>query len=192
VKILSLDDVAALLEWADPKVLLKPRVHPNGFIQLDLPDRHRLHVWPKQPIRAQKTRHTIHDHAFDMTSRVLRGSLVNLVYREMLGDSFTVYKASHGMGEETTLVTSGRKCGLWPEMSKSVAVGTSEEYSMEREVLHDSLPVGLTVTIMKKTMDYPRLTPRIMVPKGVEPDNEFQRERYLQADLWAIIDEALA
>lgn len=42
----------------------KPRVHPNGFIQLDISETDRLHVWhPSLPYR-QKTFSPVHNHIF--------------------------------------------------------------------------------------------------------------------------------
>jgi hypothetical protein len=38
-----------------------PRVHGNGFIQLDLPDGKRLHVWDED-IPRQKVNTSMHDH----------------------------------------------------------------------------------------------------------------------------------
>src|SRR5882672_5609107 len=60
----------------------RPRLHPNGFIQLDLTEdlSKRLHVWPDEPLQAQLTRHPIHDHSFDMKSEILAGCLANLIY----------------------------------------------------------------------------------------------------------------
>ena len=41
-----------------------PRVHPNGFIQLDLNAEGtlRLHVWPDGPFPKQRSDSTIHEH----------------------------------------------------------------------------------------------------------------------------------
>ena len=61
----------------------KPRVHPNGFIQLDLNQdaSMRLHVWPDESeghVPCQETKTTIHDHKFDMQSMIVYGSLKQL------------------------------------------------------------------------------------------------------------------
>ncbi len=57
-----------------------PRVHGNGFIQLDLTDRTRLHVWhPSVP--RQKVATQIHDHVFSFESCCIVGRLINVVYK---------------------------------------------------------------------------------------------------------------
>src|SRR5512146_542220 len=52
-----------------------PRVHGNGFIQLDITPTVRLHLWGDARIPRQRVATTIHDHAFGFTSRVVLGSL---------------------------------------------------------------------------------------------------------------------
>lgn len=82
----------------------QPRVHPNGFIQLDLekPDSERwhegkqaghsgadlrLHVWnpPGIELPHQDTINEIHDHVFDMRSTVVRGVLTQCLYEFVIG-----------------------------------------------------------------------------------------------------------
>lgn len=77
----------------------KPRVHPNGFIQLDLktPESEewhegkqaghsgadlRLHIWnpPGVELPHQDTVNEIHDHVFDMRSTVVKGMLIQRLY----------------------------------------------------------------------------------------------------------------
>src|SRR3546814_6146607 len=59
----------------------RPRVHGNGFIQLDLTERGRLHIWGAPRIPRQKTATPIHDHVFGFESTVAVGRPVNLVFR---------------------------------------------------------------------------------------------------------------
>src|SRR4051812_43978314 len=62
----------------------EPRVHPNGFIQLDLKPGLRLHVWDVQ-IKAQEPPTPVHDHIFDMRSQVLLGQIGQNVHHFELG-----------------------------------------------------------------------------------------------------------
>ena len=55
----------------------RPRVHGNGFIQLDLTDRRRLHVWGDHRIPRQSVPSTIHDHTFSFKSTIILGQLVH-------------------------------------------------------------------------------------------------------------------
>lgn len=96
----------------------QPRVHPNGFIQLDLKppaDERwhegkqaghsgadlRLHVWnpPGIVLPHQDTVNEIHDHVFDMFSTVVRGTLVQSLYEFIIGGidpgSWTPYPLDH-------------------------------------------------------------------------------------------------
>lgn len=83
-----------------------PRVHPNGFIQLDLTatDKSwdqskkrghsgaavRLHVWnpPGIELPHQGTINEIHDHVFDMSSTVIKGRLTQRLYEFVIGSMF--------------------------------------------------------------------------------------------------------
>ncbi len=53
----------------------EPRIHGNGFIQVDLDELHRLHLWDVM-IPRQSVDSSIHDHAFGFESRTLQGMLV--------------------------------------------------------------------------------------------------------------------
>lgn len=79
-----------------------PRVHPNGFIQLDLEptegwDKHaghsganrRLHIWnpPGIVLPHQDTVNEVHDHIFDMESTVIVGALEQRLYEFVIGGS---------------------------------------------------------------------------------------------------------
>jgi hypothetical protein len=101
----------------------QPRVHPNGFLQLDLePDkmsdgRHiakrRLHIFDDRLPR-QTVRTAVHDHIFDMSSFVLKGTVLNDTYiavDDEEGD-LEVYQAQEMKCTETNLVPSGRRVSL--------------------------------------------------------------------------------
>lgn len=75
-----------------------PRIHPNGFIQLDLTEveedwhrshkkghsgsNKRLHIWnpPGIILPHQETYNEVHDHVFDMHSTVVYGTLWQVLY----------------------------------------------------------------------------------------------------------------
>lgn len=82
-----------------------PRIHPNGFIQLDLDHvadgwhashqrghsggTRRLHIWnpPGVQLPRQDTVNEIHDHVFDMKSTVIKGVLEQCLYEFVIGGS---------------------------------------------------------------------------------------------------------
>lgn len=82
----------------------QPRIHPNGFLQLDLkpPESEswhegkqaghsgadlRLHIWnpPDHELPHQDTVNEVHDHVFDMRSTVVRGRLTQRLYEFVVG-----------------------------------------------------------------------------------------------------------
>lgn len=168
-----------------------PRVHGNGFIQLDLPDGFRLHIWddeiPKQKVNTSK-----HDHAFGFESTVICGQLKNITYH--IAPSYTgawmVHTPQRRDGtEDTKLVSTGERVGIsrmWPEK-----IETGQSYSFAPQVFHETLYEGTTATILRKT-ERLDVVPRILVPYDEEPDNEFDRDSFDEGLLWSIIKRTLA
>ena len=175
---------------------LIPRVHPNGFIQLDLNASHRLHVWhPRLPYR-QKTYHPIHDHVFDFTSHVYGGRLVNVAYhlRPDHNGTHLLWEAHCMEGEESILKPdplNGPRT-LVQESVKVVQPGQSYFFPAFR--FHETLSNIPTLTIIEKggLTEYERdkYKPNIAVPIGVEPDNDYRRVDVDEEGLWELIAEA--
>jgi hypothetical protein len=180
----------------------RPRLHPNGFIQLDLNEYTRLHVWPDEKLPAQKTRHTVHDHVFDMVSVVLRGTMHNHVYHwsENKSGKYAAHRAddviittglnNHKRVEDTVLRPTGEVGDLVELHTDIVTEGNT--YYLPAFYLHDSEADGLTATLMTKTRVYKDRAPLVAVPRDVEPDNDFRRETIGQEPLWSWIEKALA
>lgn len=92
-----------------------PRLHPNGFIQLNLnrAGTCRLHIWSPNitPDMVQKTRHPIHDHIFDMESTILLGSMENWVYEFIdsgIRREYALFQGVYKTPHESTLEPLGR------------------------------------------------------------------------------------
>jgi hypothetical protein len=179
----------------------QPRLHPNGFVQLDLTidGRVRFHVWPETPIEAQATRHTIHDHNFDMESIVLRGKLRNLVYEtaETPSEAYApgapifAMHAVHSIGGADTILKPLPEMAYSPlKVLSGQQYETGQSYYLPAAVLHDTETTGLTATIMTKVNFKRDYRPRVAVPMGVKPDNAFRRQEK-QNWLYEIIAEAL-
>lgn len=178
----------------------RPRLHPNGFIQLDLTKwgNLRLHVWPDEPVPAQKTSHPIHDHSFDMESTVILGTLTNREFKFVLGQApegrtvvyYRLFQATRLAGQDTVLAeVDGLPGYLQPTKAKDLTPG--ERYKLGRGILHESTPHGLTATIMEKINPDPEYGPLVAVPEGVQPDNDFRRETIDEELLWSFIRRAL-
>lgn len=174
----------------------EPRVHPNGFIQLDLDDEHRLHVWhPRLPYR-QNTYHPVHDHVFDFKSHVYSGRLVNVCYDvvpDELG-SHVLWHAECVGGEESVLRPADDTGRMRLYMKYAEVKQPGEDYTFRAFTFHEILFNEPTLTIIRKcgpTIQQGATDrPSIAVPWGVEPDNDFRRDAVDQNALWVLIGEA--
>ena len=183
-----------------------PRVHGNGFIQLDLTKTTRLHVFGDPRIARQKTRTPIHDHVFSFESRVIVGRLINIVYefterpKQSPTAEFRIYSSQIDEGDNTVLVPGDTYGSVSPVQTDMVMASTcmgGNKYDMPAYWFHESIPLdGPVATIITKqgpTQAQGGGVPRIAVPVGVEPDNEFDRHRDMpESLLWSIIEETLA
>lgn len=173
----------------------QPRMHGNGFVQLDIGPGVRLHVWPENWVPAQKVYTGIHDHAFSFRSIVMTGALSHRVYRRTDWGTPThqAYVAERIDGEETCLVPDrvvGR-CRL-VQISERV-INRGESYYFRAIELHASRPYnpcGPTATLMIKVGYIPTYRPVVMCPLGQEPDNDYKRTGQPASMLWEIIEEA--
>lgn len=175
----------------------RPRVHGNGFIQLDLTDRVRLHVWGDSRIPRQRVETPIHDHTFGFTSLVLGGRLRQLSYVVDASGAwrkFVPHRATVRKGEDTVLSPAGDPVSLRPDMMRSQLLTAGGTYSMRPGEIHETLPQGIAVSVIVK--DGPSLaqggsSPTVYVPLGWSPDNDFDRYAAPQDLLWQIIQESL-
>ncbi len=177
---------------------LVPRVHPNGFIQVDLDVSHHLHVWhPSLPYR-QKTYHPIHDHTFYFRSYVYSGRMVHVVY-ELKPESpgwpgtHTIWRREKQTDEETILKTRMNEPPVIPMYAMVDVIQPGMSYFFAPFKFHESLTNEPTLTIITKKpkpWGLDGATPRILVPIGVEPDNTFIRADVNRETLWKLIGEA--
>jgi hypothetical protein len=167
-----------------------PVVHENGFIQLPLSDRIRLHVWPDGPIVKQATDSPIHDHRFAFESYVLRGMLTHIEYEWWQDQT----KPTHRLH-----VVKPPKPGLTPtdetgflKIHSQYRLGADSAYTFGARRFHQSIGHGLTATVMVKTKNYPEYDPRVLCPIGQVPDNDFNRATSNDpALLWGYIERAV-
>lgn len=178
-----------------------PRVHPNGFIQLDISKdkaRSRLHVWHRGAIDfGQNSDSPVHDHIFDMQSRIYRGSLTQIRYefelRHAGEPTHEIFMADYLGKSESVLQPTGVKGCLEYDHNRSILVTDGEYYYQPAFTFHDTQP-GKTplVTIMTKSYVYERFSPRVLVPIDESPDNDFRRDQYKTDELWDIIEDAIS
>jgi len=179
----------------------QPRVHGNGFIQLDLANGKRLHFWGHPDIPRQVRPTPIHDHTFGFQSWCLRGRLVNIVYDLIdAGIEYQVYRVQDRNGEDTELVPTDCMVGVMPMkvevivpamMSSDWCVSMPSTYKMGSLIFHETFAPEPTITCMEKTHKREGAIPHVLSPTGVEPDNEFNRHTHDPKLLWRIIEEMM-
>lgn len=154
-----------------------PRVHGNGFIQVDLDPRRRLHVWDVRLPR-QCRDSSIHNHSFDFASECLEGTLVNV---EMLAcpalgfPTHELYRVDRVPGsEEDALVTAHELVRF--EAGEATVVHPRESYGFPAMAYHASLHLGTTVTLMTRGAYHgDGSDTRVACRIGEEPDNSWVR-----------------
>lgn len=194
----SIPTFAQLLESGN-----RPRVHGNGFLQIDLDEKSRLHIWGHPDIPRQDVNTAIHDHRFSFVSTVLVGRLTHArynlarVWEKGVDPTHHIYEA-HARNEEDTILErkpfiSGRPAGeraatpLKPDVE---FINAGESYLLEAKQFHETFSEQLTITKMTKTEVFDDHVGRVLVPKDVEPDNEFDRYAFNLATVWSIVSDA--
>lgn len=173
-----------------------PRVHGNGFIQLDVAEGTRLHIWGHRDIPRQKNYTGVHDHTFSFNSKVLRGRVFQMPYTRCavnFGQQYRIFTpVTRGM-EDTVL----NHTDLPPiRMAAAVAhvVNAGESYYMKAGAVHETVADMPAATLMTKRKDKRLDRPaRVFVPDGQQPDNSFNRYAALSVDsMWRIIEDVMA
>ena len=164
--------------------------HPNGYIQMPVTGHTRLHVFPDIEIAKRKTFVPIHDHRCDFESDVLLGEIDHAVYRVAF-IAHGSYMCHFVQGRRPWLQHADAICAATVATLTRVRAG--ETYALPARVMHEIRWTGLAVTLLTKIANYPNIQARVLVPIGVEPDNDFDRETAnAQEVLWAIVDRAVA
>lgn len=170
----------------------EPRVHGNGFIQLDVAPDIRLHVWGHPDIPRQARYTGVHDHTFGFRSSVLRGRVFQVTYSrcsKSFGKSYRIYNPVTREGEDTVLVDSGAP-SIRIDTAHIGLITQGKTYQMQPGAIHATVSDGMAATLMHKTKRVPDAVARVFVPEGVEPDNNFNRNHVLNSsDCWRIIEQ---
>ncbi len=167
----------------------RPRVHGNGFIQLDLGEQKRLHIWGHPAIPRQIVDTGIHDHRFDFTSTVIAGRLINARYHPGNATRYKIYTPQTREGEDTILCETG--ASMMVANPTMIMVREGEKYGMFARDFHESFTDRPSATVMTKLGSTHPEAPRVLVPLGKEPDNDFNRNVFENDFLWGIIKEVI-
>lgn len=151
------------------------RLHGNGFIQVDLEDGQRLHIWP-HPLKPAQVVHTpIHDHRFSFVSTILAGAMYNRCFDLLIrpNGGLQIYTAEARAKEDTELAPSGVYADISPVWLSQVYT-EGQSYEFPAFAFHMSDPQEFTITYMRKRKVFPT-SPRVLVPRDQEPDNQWNR-----------------
>lgn len=178
------------------------RLHGNRFIQIDLDDRSLecVHVWHEGLLPlAQRTPSPIHDHVFEFRSTVLAGTLVNCEFkvdrvhfsgwRPMAADGryYHVYAGVRRHEQDTQLVRADDHEYLVQSMG-ALVYARQAEYAMPARMFHASVAVGYAITHFRRGAAEQGGQPYVLVPIGLQPDNEFDRYHHREV-LWGKVRE---
>lgn len=172
----------------------RPRVHGNGFVQLDLTERRRLHVWGDPRIPRQLVPSQIHDHTFSFKSTVYVGQLVHRAISLYPGTNgaYEMYYAVSNHGEDTRLVKTRVRYDSLITEERLLRAG--DTYAFQSRKFHETVAPWPCVTVIDKngpTLSQGGPNPNVLVPFGLEPDNTFDRYQTSPDLLWEVILEKL-
>lgn len=186
--------VATLRSWTPEQLMACPIwVHGNGFIQVDIGVA-KLHVWTWHLKLGQKVHTPIHDHRFDFESTVITGILDHVTYKvtpDFEGGDYWRYQVVAREGENTDLVPAGNML-YRVRLNDEQFIYTGGSYEFKHGLFHNSVSLQpLTATVMVKTANFPHHLVRVMVPKHLQPDNEFNRYQRPSEELWPTVRMAV-
>ena len=168
----------------------KVSLHGLGFLQVQLSDQLRIHVWhPDLPRRLCFEHSSVHNHRFGFQSTVLAGSVLNHVVAPILvagidkGDQYYLY-------EHPWFPATG---GPWRFVHvSSMSYEAGQSYSMLPYVYHETAIVGhgRAATLMRKTEEH-EAPAHSACRVGVRPDEAFDRFQMSDDDMWAVVRDVL-
>ncbi len=175
----------------------KPRIHPNGFIQLDITENIRLHVWPKENLIKDNIRLPMHDHTFGFDSFVMNGSIGNKIF-DITKDQNGTYNLYTVMPyvaiKKEGILEKSDGCYSLHE-TKQFWTNAGESYHMDPFVFHESQlkqDAEIAVTAIKILPFDKNMSARVLCPINETPIQSFQRDSIDQDTLWNYIEKGLS
>jgi hypothetical protein len=168
---------------------MRPRVHGNGFIQLEMTKRIRLHVWPGpgQELKKQKVHTGIHTHRFNFRSAVIKGEVLHKEFNFQFHRDGTHRLYSPTANER--LAPTNKVGDLF--LKRSTIITEGQEYTFAAGLFHETIANDSSITLMEKT-DVFDIPVYVACPVDEEPDNIFDRdEDNPDRALWAMIFNAM-
>lgn len=154
-----------------------PRLHPNGFITLDIDETRKLHVWPKVPLRTRPAG-LVHDHVFAFRSRVLKGALTDErygIFDDPIG-TYCVYVADcvsgrcHTQERPSSGLMRQSETRYRVSLTSQRIIRSGQSYDFPVETFHASHPMGFTATLMEISDFGTAPSARILFPCTAKPE----------------------
>lgn len=178
----------------------QPRFHGNGFIQLYLDDRTRLHIWTPSlpPLRNHNA--TIHTHRYDMASTVICGLLKHTTYDVWPfidgADNQDRCKVVRLTGaSETDRKMPGEVDDLEYayQARHEYVLGAGSQYTFGQDLFHssDNGYDGTTATVFKKIgEDAPEFAKILLLGSEAQPTHAFDpATQPSQEAMWSVIEK---
>lgn len=176
-----------------------PRFHGNGFVQLYLDDRTRLHIWTPllPPIRDHNA--TIHTHRYDIESSVILGVLkhttINVSRTIGAGSTCRIIQLT-GASEVRAKPGEVKSSPYRHSIRHEYHFTAGSRYTFEGGLFHDSENGhdDMTVTVFKKTSDdFADFARILLVGTDKQPVHAFDpKYQPSQEKLWEVIEYAIA
>ncbi len=164
-----------------------PRWHGNGFVQLPLNARQRLHVWSNETTPLPENNATTHNHVWGMRSFVLMGALTHETYNVTM-DGEGRYDR-HMVNSENEFVRVAR-VSAYSTGRYRLAEGSG--YFFPSGSYHTSVAASAMTLIDKEPMPFAPPGPDVLSPHGEEPYNAHGVSKLSVDEMWSIIQRAIA
>lgn len=166
-------------------------LHGLGFIQLQLENNCRLHVWhPELPRRICFVDSSIHNHRFSFESAVIKGTQVNRRIEIELTKDGSHEVISHNGPRSPK---GGRisypvaECNIFYHEPEKLGVG--QTYFMNQYDYHETPNSGTVITFMRK-LEEGNIHANSIIVKGKNFDQEFDRFQLSPDELFDYVRDA--
>ena len=156
-----------------------------GFIQIKINEEFRLHVYcPEATLTSGEEE--VHDHRYDFTSYILKGSLTNKIYElDYSKNDFLLIQENCSPNKELNL-NSPKEVGL--KLVNSSILSQNSSYFMEKDALH-RVETSRCITLLKRGLVVKDLA-NVVYKKGQELKCPFSVNK--DSDyLWSIVEKEL-
>ena len=164
------------------------RLHPDGFIEHDLPHGIKLHIWADDLPPAQRANTPIHDHCESYESHVIVGTLHHIVYTfsPHATGNYQLWGVEPWRTGDDSFAPLAGMVGDVEDFEHITVLGT---YQFRAGLFHETKHDGFTATILHKTLHKITVGQRVAVPVGVKPNFESLLDDQLSLTPW--VDRAL-